>query len=59
MIIKMETDKGAFEVVYSQFYSNIGSSNTKIGCSLGFAADFVCNTVTYRVLFFIYPVWAD
>ena len=38
---EMETDKGAFEVIYSWFYSNIGSSNTKIGCNLGFATDFV------------------
>ena len=37
----METDKGAFEVIYSWFYSNIGSSNTKIGCNFGFATDFV------------------
>ena len=38
---EMETDKGTFEVVYLWFYSNIGSSNTKIGCNFGFATDFV------------------
>lgn len=38
---EMETDKGAFEVIYSWIYSNIGSSNTKIGCNFVFATDFV------------------
>ena len=38
---EMETDKGAFEVIYSWFYSNIGSSNTKIGCNFGLTTDFV------------------
>ena len=38
---EMETDKGTFEVIYPRLYSNIGSSNTKVGCIFEFATDFV------------------
>ena len=36
-----ESDKRDFWTIYSWLYSNIGSSNTKIGCKSNVATDFV------------------
>ena len=50
---EMETDKGTFEVIYPRLYSNIDSSNTKIGCIFEFATDFVYSLInTCSVLVF-------